>query len=365
MLAQSEVAQYLLDHGLVAPAAIVDGDMRVVLASRRNRNFKVISDAGPSYLLKHGLGAGKAATIEHESKVYRYLGSEPHYVRLRRYLPRFYSFDADRSTLILELLTDAVDFRQYHVRRGRFPTTIAAQLGAALSLLHVGKPSGPADFQARIPWALSLHQPGLDLFREASNANLRLIRILQNTPAFPRMLDELRQGWRVNSLVHNDIKWDNCLILPRSRAADGPKLRIVDWEFAGWGDSAWDVAAIFSNYMSVWLSSIPISGVEPPDRFLDLAAYPLDRMQPAILAFWTAYVSSMELPAAESQAFLLRAVRYSGARLAQTAFEQMQPFTQLTGNVICLLQLGLNIMERPHEAAAHLLGIPPARWVTA
>ena len=366
MLAQSEVAQYLLDHGFVAAAAIVDGDMRVVLASRRNRNFKVISDAGPSYLLKHGLGAGKTATIEHESKVYEYLGSTPHYAGLRGYLPRYYSFDADRSTLILELLPDAVDFRQYHVRRGRFPTTIAAQLGAALSLLHAGgQPSATAGFHARTPWALSLHQPGLDLFREASNANLRLIRILQNTPAFPRMLDELRQGWRVNSLIHHDIKWDNCLILSRSRAEDTPKLRIVDWEFAGWGDSAWDVAGVFSNYMSVWLSSIPISGLEPPDRFLDLAAYPLDRMQPAILAFWSAYVTSIGLRGAESQDFLLRAVRYSGARMAQTAFEQMQPFTQLTGNVICLLQLGLNIMERPHEAAAHLLGIPPVTPVTA
>jgi hypothetical protein len=125
------------------------------------------------------------------------------------------------------------------------------------------------------------------------------------------------------------------------------------------------VAGVFSNYMSVWLSSIPISGVEPPDRFLDLAAYPLDRMQPAILAFWRAYVSSIGLRGGESQDFLLRAVRYSGARMAQTAFEQMQPFTQLTGNVICLLQLGLNIMERPHEAAAHLLGIPPVTPVTA
>jgi hypothetical protein len=42
----------------------------------------------------------------------------------------------------------------------------------------------------------------------------------------------------------------------------------------------------------------------------------------------------------------------------QTGFEQMQMAHKPTGNTICMLQLSLNIMRRPQEASARLLGIP-------
>ncbi len=53
----------------------------------------------------------------------------------------------------------------------------------------------------------------------------------------------------------------------------------------------------------------------------------------------------------------MRATRYAAARLIQTGFEQMQHSTHLTGNLVCLLQLSLNIMSRPQEAMVQLLGI--------
>jgi hypothetical protein len=50
-------------------------------------------------------------------------------------------------------------------------------------------------------------------------------------------------------------------------------------------------------------------------------------------------------------------VKYAAARLVQTGYEHMQHSSHVTGNIICLLQLSLNIMQRPSEAIAHLLGI--------
>jgi hypothetical protein len=122
---------------------------------------------------------------------------------------------------------------------------------------------------------------------------------------------------------------------------------------------------VFSNYLSFWLFSIPIMGEEPPDRFLELAPYPLERMQPAMRAYWQAYVRDMGLDAVTAKAWLLRAVKYGAARLVQTGFEHMHLSTQLTGNLVCLLQLSLNIMQRPHEAIAHLLGIPLGQGMVA
>ena len=223
---------------------------------------------------------------------------------------------------------------------------------------QIGIPAGNK-IPARLPWVLGLHRPSLPVFRDASNANLQLIRILQNTEGFPQMLDRLRQQWKVDGLIHNDIKWNNCLArgrqLPRK-----PEVRIVDWEFAGLGDRCWDVGAVLSNYLSFWLLSVPISGDEPPDRFLDLARYPLESMQPALRAYWHAYKKGLNLDTHEADNCLLRSVSYAGARLVQTGFEQMQFSARLTGNLVCLLQLSLNIMQRPHEAAVRLLGISSA-----
>ena len=171
-------------------------------------------------------------------------------------------------------------------------------------------------------------------------------------------LDELRQDWRGEALIHYDGKWDNWLVLAEPAPRRTTRLKMVDWEFAGLGDPCWDIGTVFMDYLSFWLLSIPITGEAPPERFMELSRYPLERMQPALRAFWQAYVQHVSLDATTSYHWLLRAVKYGAARLVQIGFEQMQTSMQLTGPIVCLLQLSLNILRRPHEAAVYLLGIP-------
>jgi hypothetical protein len=362
MLTQAEVVQYLLQREFITADSVVDEDLRVVEASRRNRNFKVIREGGPSYLLKQGLSSEGRATVGHEAIIYKYMETADGSVSFRSYLPGYYQYDDSDGILLLELLANAQDVREFHVRRGAFSTSIAAALGRALSKLHrLDISSLPTEwdssFSNRLPWALTLHRPGIGVFQDTSSANMQLIRIVQNTPGFVRALDELREGWRIDSLVHNDIKWDNCLVFPRTNSNRKVDLKLVDWEFARLGDSCWDVGAVFSNYLSFWLFSIPVSGENPPDHFLDLAKHPLERMQPAIRSYWQAYVRGMGFDKAQSEEHLLRTIKYAAARLIQTGYEHMQHSAHMTGNLVCLLQLSLNIMQRPSEAIAHLLGI--------
>jgi 5-methylthioribose kinase len=362
MLAQPEVVPYLLRRGFISAESIVNGDLQVVDASRRNRNFKVISNRGPCYLVKQGVGRDGSATVAHESNVYQSLAAMSQSMSFQSYIPRYYGYDEHEHILVLELVDHAQDLREYHTH-GYFSTRIATTLGLALSTLHRLGSLAIArhqitGFVGRIPWVLLLHRPSFNVFRNTSNANVQLIRIIQNASEFPRILDELREGWRVDSLIHHDIRWDNCLTFDPfdSRCKSG--LKIIDWEFADLGDSCWDIGSVFSSYLSFWLFSIPVAGEEPPNGFLELARYPLERMQPAIRAYWKAYVRGMRLDAIQSEDWLLRAVKYGAARLVQIGFEHMQHSTHLTGNLICLLQLGLNIMRRPEEAIKHLLGIP-------
>ena len=363
MLAQSRVAYYMLGENLISPERVVDCDLRVTEASSRNRNFMALSEHGASYLLKQGIDAHGVETIAHESRVYRFLQDVPGSEKFRRFLPRFVKYDASQKILVLELLREAQDFHEYHTRNARFSVSLSALLGKALSVLHHITAQALADSpvsaqKKRTPWALGMDRPQAGFISEASYAGLQIFRIVQNTPGFVALLAELRAGWRFDALTHNDIKWSNCLIHPGTGSRQRPELKIIDWEFAHPGDACWDTGAAFSAYLGSWVQSIPVSGAEPPDRFFDLARYPLERVQPAIRSFWNAYVKERNFNASETEEHLVRAVKYSAARLIQTCYEQMQYSPTLTGNVVCMLQLSSNILQRPGEAIVHLLGLP-------
>jgi hypothetical protein len=368
MLNQAEVASYLIERGLLSPQRIVDGDFTVRDASRRNRNFRVESKAGPSYLLKQGFlkqgfGPDGTATIAHEASVYQALSRREDF---HRFLPGFFNYDPSQRVLVLELVGDGEDLRAYHLRRGRFPTTVAAAVGRVLGRLHRATASGTATgLEDQPPWVLMVHRPDLSVFREASVASLDLIKMVQQAPAVGQRLDELRAQWRVSALIHRDVKWDNFVVVlsPTTRRVTGVKL--VDWEAAGAGDPRWDIGSVFSHYLSFWVFSIPITGQTPPTSFAKLARYPLSRMRSALQSCWAAYVAERELAASPAQELLYGAVQFAGARLVQTAFEMTQASMLITSAVVLHLQLAMNILQRPQEAAVHLLGLPgtpgPAR----
>jgi aminoglycoside phosphotransferase (APT) family kinase protein len=191
-----------------------------------------------------------------------------------------------------------------------------------------------------------------------SGTSLQLLRMIQQSDVFCQDLDAIRQGWKAEALIHQDIKWENCMVVPQPASARNVTLKIVDWELANLGDPCWDIGALFGDYLGFWLLSIPFAGDAPPDQFMNLAQYPLTRMQPAIRSAWQAYAHRMELDPATATQWLLRAVRYAAARLIQTAFEHAQTASYLMGNIAGLLQLSFNILRRPQEALIHLLGIP-------
>jgi hypothetical protein len=358
-LRQTEVVPYLLRREFLHPAAVVECDVLVTDASRRNRNFRVVSERGPSYLLKQGVGNGGARTVEHEAAVYRSLREGPLREGMKRYLPACHGYDTERGVLTLELLPRAESLRDYHVSRRRFPTSLAKQLGEALGMLHRGSQAESDPRGTRGPaWALSLHHPNVSVFRDVSAANLQLIKLIQGADEFCRHLDDLRAGWANDAFIHGDVKADNVIAFAPNNSGRKTRLALVDWEMAGRGDACWDVGSVFGEYLATWLLSMPITGEAAPERFVELARYPLEAIQPAIRAFWHAYVRRMGFDATMSHHRLTRAVRYGAARLVQTCYESSQTTTYLMGTTQCMLQLSLNILQRPLEATIHLLGIP-------
>lgn len=350
MLSQAGVIGYLLHRGLIAPEAVVAGELVVRDVSSRNRNFAVEATEGPSYLLKQGRAGAGAATVAHEAAVYEQLvtrGDE-----LRSHLAGYVGYDREERVLVLELLREAEDMRARQLRTEAFSPRLGEALGTALGTVHREmrgtEPAGPP------PWVLSIHRPDTNVFRDISAANVELIKIVQNADGLGERLDALRRGWRAETLIHQDVKWDNCLV-----AADG-RVCLVDWEVAVAGDPHWDLGSALSQYLRFWLFSIPVTGSEPPARFPALARYPLDAMKEALRACCDGYARARDGSAAPPDEALRLTVAYAGARLIQTAFEVAQFDQKLDSAAILHLQLGANLMQRPEDAAERLLELTAA-----
>jgi Ser/Thr protein kinase RdoA (MazF antagonist) len=354
---QAEVVGYLLERGLLGAASVVDGKVVVRDASSRNRNFIVERRDGPGVVLKQGIGPLAVATVAHEARVYASLTARAN--GLSSWLAPFHGYDEQRGVLALGLVADGHDLRTHHLQTGRFPAQLAGSLGRALGALHrLTALAQPVAAPELAPWVLSLHRPDLSVFRDTSAAGIELIKIVQRAAGFAEQLDALRDGWLLASLVHHDVKWDNCIVFARGTPARVRGLKLIDWESAANGDPSWDIGSALSHYLSFWLFSIPVTGTTPPARFPQLAEHPLEHMQPAMRACWNAYAARLGLTGADAEQRLETTVRYAASRLVQTAFEAAQMSDQLTSGLVLHLQLALNMLQRPREAAVHLLGLP-------
>ena len=355
VMSVSEIEAYLRERGLLDPSS---SDVAVERVTRRNLVHKVTWDSR-GYIVKQGVGPEGSRSIANEATVYRRLEADGD-SDLGRYLARFVGYDVERDALTVELVGNAENLRDYHIGVGHFSITLGRELGNALGVLHSSSsptPTQPNEFANIPPWILSLHRPDLNMMGHASSANIELIRTVQQVPELGAYLDALRGSWVPTTLIHNDIRWDNCVVYGKRGSRRRTRLKLIDLELAQLGDPLWDVGCALSDYLSLWVTSIPMTGEAPPDQFARLSRYPLRRMQPAIRALWRAYLRRAELDSTRATQALHTATRYAAARLIQTAFERTQLTTYLPGSVICMLQLSLNIFEQTADAAAELLGI--------
>lgn len=358
------IAPYLLRRKLLRSGEIFAGGGMIANVSRRNHVLQVTRDRSTSYLIKQGIDEERIKTIRHEASVYQALrGCNG----LSRYLPRHFGYDPRHQILILESFVDTEDLRSYHESKQRSSASIGAALGEAVAEIHSYRPKDRSSRSAfrclgqHVPWIFRMHRVSIRFLRHLSAGQIELIKIVQRFGFGPH-LERIGDGWHPVSFTHGDLRWENCLIPKHFRSGKRLSLKVVDWEFGGFGDPGWDVGSVFADYLSFWISFVPVTGDSQPDRYLNLAKVPLERVQPALRSFWFSYrrrmSQKMRLDRREAHHLLLRAVGYASARLLQTAFEEMLNSTQLAASTICLAQLSLNMFQRSQQACTELLGLP-------
>lgn len=362
ILNPENLVYYLLERGLATRESVVNGGVEISEIARRNRNFRVRQRDGPGYFLKQArLGEPDAIrTLHAEAECYRFAAQDETFADVAAIVPRFHSYDERRGVLATELLDGAETLTEHHFRNDSFPASIGKQLGRAFGQYHrKANAKAPAEldgiFLRRPAWALSLHTMHPSMAPRLSGGIHQMLGMIQQFPQFGTALEKLRAEWRFEAVIHGDIKWDNCILCAGSNGDS--RLKLVDWEMADWGDSCWDVAGIFSAYLSFWVQSLPPNGSADPASAAVQARFPVERMQPAMQCFWETYTQYRAVSGKASRDLLRRSVLYTGARTMQTAFELLQTAAQANANTVLLLQLSMNILTNPEEAACELLAI--------
>jgi aminoglycoside phosphotransferase (APT) family kinase protein len=341
----------------------VDGRLRVVDASRLNRVFVVTAEHEPCYVLKLSGDPGDAG-VAHEAAVLERLRATDASGKLRPYLPTPILYDRTRGALVLDAAPHAQDLARRHAR-GRFSHTLARQAGRGLALLH-SVPRAAMDGLGGPDHALGvrLHRLDLDTLHTLSPAAIELIRIIQGLEELCASLDELAASRRRESVIHGDVRWENCLAWRSGESNRWSRLQLIDWELCGAGDPAVDIGAFLGEYLRAWLQSIPITDPQDPGRLLAHARAPLRVIRPALRAFWDAYTRHSSEPATGLSRRLRRAIPFTAVHLLRAALEEAQALDELHARVLYLLPLGDNILRRPEEASAYLLGLEASRGAT-
>jgi hypothetical protein len=365
LLNSDSVVHYLMQRGFLSFDSVVEGDLMVVEAPRRNRNFKVTRQRGAGLFVKQvqEWDPQALATVQREAWCYSLAKTVPELASLRALLPEFRFYDAQRYVLVLELLKEFESLAEYHQRLGMFPAEIAEALAEAMGAYHRETRDRLAQlpqaqvFPKTVPWVLSVHLQQASWFQSISAGNSQLLGLVKKYDQFSAALDRLRSQWSFSSLIHGDIKWDNCMIVAPASANGKPKLKVVDWELADLGDALWDVGAILQSYLSFWILSMPTWQNAKAEDLIAHAPYKLEAIQGAVRAFWRRYTQTAEVPADARREHLIRSIAYGAVRMIQTAYESLTYATQMNANVLYLLQVSMNVLLEPEEAARELFGI--------
>ena len=267
-----------------------------------------------------------------------------------RYMPKMQKSDEDRALLILDQLDRVESANDINSHSMGGAIACATELGRALAWLHQPGPQPDCDFEAPIPWVLSVIRPDWRMFGDLSGASIAAIQIAQQSATIQRGLADLASSAAPRTLIHGDMRLSNCL----ARYDSGDELRnlfIVDWELAGIGDSCYDIGSVFCDYLTLWVCSMPIAPALALRDSLALAATPLSHILANLRTFWGSYHSYQR-----GSTSLIRSVRWTGARLLQSAIETAQASAALSSTVVILLQLAENVIGNP-EGGVRLMGL--------
>lgn len=362
LLTESNIAFYLLDKGLIANKAIIEGKFTAHVADSRNNNFVINRDFTDQsqYFVKQvkALDKEKTDTLKIEATCYWLANNDTDYQTLKDFLPKYYEFDYLNHVLIIENLSDCISLHEYFLQKQGISLAIAHQQAEVLASYHgvlsdrIQQSQSIKFFAKGKPWVFSIaSQDYIQWMATTPKAEQQTMQLILGNKEFLGLIKSLENTWQTKSLVHNDIKFTNFLINKSIFEDKKAKIRLIDWELADIGDPCWDVAAMFCSYLMLW-----IQNSDTQFHYLPMNFSP-ETLKPAFQEFWGTYTQKMNLSKPQSQEILLKSMKFCGLKLIHTCFETTPSTQTLQPQSAKLLQLSLNILKAPEQSINSLLGL--------
>jgi hypothetical protein len=107
------------------------------------------------------------------------------------------------------------------------------------------------------------------------------------------------------------------------------------------------------NYLSLWLTT----DIPDPQQTAYIKKIPLEQVQPCIAQLWNRYAQGMKWNVAARQTNMIKTIQYGALKLIHTCFETTAQSNTLQPVTVKMLQVSINILRNPADAAIKLFGL--------
>ena len=191
------VIPYLLEHELINIETIVDGDLQIFDLSRKNRNILVMRKNNTSFLLKQPTQNNKYSSIptKREALLYALVQNDKDFLSLVDIIPHIIDFDEERIILITEFVKGySWNEYLYSATDLTIDRETVSLLGKVLGTYHHAFELTTSNQKLNfLPKTISFEQflvhPGPEIFTNLSQANMKLLKIIQNHQSIGDLLE--------------------------------------------------------------------------------------------------------------------------------------------------------------------------------
>ena len=365
MFTVENIHQQLLKLGLITKDALLNGDYEATTVNRRNKNLTITTNTRQNYFIKQTdpVNTEHAKTLKNEILFYRQVGE--HLPELKGSIPEFEYGSADDLLLILAYQSSSIPLWRHYKRAAanEIPSATLESVGlllgrlhATLSAIHLRSLTEFEFLGSELPFIFKLLKPHPGILQWASSGAIKFIERLQAHKEIDARWQDAIRRWEVNAIIHGDIKLDNFIIGEQGGAVGSDsQIKIVDWEMAQFGDTAWDIAGVLNDFIFWWAITMPDD--MPPEEMIKHAKFPLANIKPGVNAFWDGYAATSKFSADALGRQLEKAVLFAGLRIIQTSFEISSRFDAMPPISSLLFNIGTSILNNPQRACEQLYGV--------
>lgn len=336
--AEECAAAFLFTSNLIPAAHVLEHGLRLVATGRERATAVRVHLGGKAlYLVKLGAAASRTWS-QREIRCYLALDEIAQGIAIA---PALVQSDLQQCVLVIKLLEPAVTLHEHFAAHSLDSPAVLYGLSRVLTTLHMRSSNKRLDVPSAMPWILSEAIEGSDAL---------LCQLLPDAGARAALLHRLagaRSIWREEALIHGDLKWDNCLLVEDGAGGAMAEVRLVDWELAGRGDPAWDLATALQEFV---LHAHP-ECMAGPAPFGGLAASEPGRAAARLL---NSYLRLADLTGVRRDDLLARVGVYGGCRLVQTAFELAAVEGGPGASARAAMDMALLVGEHPDQLVAVL-----------